>query len=227
MLDLFIKSTVIFFALLLAVRLMGKRQLGELQPFEFVITLLIANVASVPIADRTVPVVDGVIPIITLYFGHCIVVWLALVSIRARRIINGKPLTLITPDGIDSDALKKAHMSINDLVSALRQQGYFTPDSVQYAILETNGKVSVMPVSGAEEPTELPYTVIAEGKIMERSIALLKMDKFIVFELLEPHDLGIADVLLLTVSPSGKVFIQPNKGRYIQGRSESLSRSHS
>ena len=84
--DLFIKSTIIFVILVVAVRLMGKRQLGELQPFEFVITLLIANVASVPIVDAEVPITNGIVPILTLYLGHSAIVWLAFLSIKARRV---------------------------------------------------------------------------------------------------------------------------------------------
>ena len=223
MLDLFIKSSIIFIIMLFAVRLMGKRQLGELQPFEFVITLLIANVASVPIADRAVPVFDGVIPIITLYLGHCIVVWLSITSTRVRRVINGKPLTLINPDGIDSESLKKAHMNVNDLLSALRQQGYFTPEDVQFALLETNGSISVLEKqdSSHSEP-ELPYTVISEGKIMERNVALLEVDKFKLFEIIEPYELFVSQIVLMTISASGRVFIQPKDKKCITTTTELL-----
>ena len=220
MLDLFIKSSVIFFVMLLAIRLMGKRQLGELQPFEFVITLLIANVASVPIVDRQVPVIDGIIPIITLYFGHCLIVLLSLCSVKSRRVINGKPLTLITPRGIEADALKKANINVNDLVSALRQQGYFSPEDVGYALLETNGKISVLSNKTLEQRVaELPYTLIAEGKIMERNLALLRIDKFAVYEVLEEYDLPVSKVVLLTITQSGNTYLQPYDQQFVCGKS--------
>ena len=219
MYDLFIKSTIIFALLVIAVRLMGKRQLGELQPFEFVITLLIANVASVPIVDSAVPIENGIVPIITLYIGHSVIVWLAFVSIRARSVINGKPMTLINNDGIVWSALKKAHMNVNDLVSALRQQGYFSLDVVAFAVLETNGKVSVLEKPNCQEnKAELPYVLIAEGKIMERNVALLKLNKFDVFWLLDKYDVLMQDVLLLTLTESGMVVVQPKQGKCISGK---------
>lgn len=220
MLNLFIKSLIILAVMVVAVRFMGKRQLGEMQPFEFVITLLIANVASVPIADQHVPVTNGLIPILTLYLGHSLFVWLVLISVRLRRFVNGKPLTLITPDGIDDDARKKAHMSVNDLMLVLRQKGYYSPEQVKYAILETNGKVSVLTAENTVSLTELPYTLIDDGKIQERNLTLLNLNKFAVFEMLDEFDLMVSHVVLMTVTRSGRLYVQPRKGRYAVSKTE-------
>ena len=128
-------------------------------------------------------------------------------------------MTLINNDGIVWSALKKAHMNVNDLVSALRQQGYFSLDVVAFAVLETNGKVSVLEKPNCQEnKAELPYVLIAEGKIMERNVALLKLNKFDVFWLLDKYDVLMQDVLLLTLTESGMVVVQPKQGKCISGK---------
>lgn len=207
--------------MLIIMRLMGKRQLGELQPFEFVITLLIANVASVPIASTEVDVTYGLIPMLTLYLSHTLIVWLSSRSVNVRRVVNGKPLILIDGEGIDSSTLKRTNMNTNDLISALRQQGYFTPEHVAYAILETNGKLSIMArKTSTDEMPEVPYTLVSEGKIMERNLALLNVDKFKVLGILEEHGLKVRDVVLLLATESGRVYLQPKNAKYLSFRLE-------
>ena len=134
-------------------------------------------------------------------------------------------MTLINSDGIIWSALKKAHMNVNDVVSALRQQGYFCIDLVEFAVLETNGKVSVLPkVSTEDVPPELPYVLIAEGKIMERNLALLEIDRFDLFELIDRYDLLVEEILLFTLTDSGRTFMQPMQGRCTVGNTDLLSR---
>ena len=145
MFTLLIRCVIVYSIVLVVFRLMGKRQLGELQPFEFVITLIIADLATIPMAEINIPVIHGVVPLLTLMLLHFFISWISRKSIFMRKVINGKPVLIITPDGINYDALKKLNMNLNDLNEALRNLNYCSLDQIEYAIVETNGKITVLP----------------------------------------------------------------------------------
>ena len=144
MLNVLIRAIILYFFLLAAMRLMGKRQLSEFQPFEFAITLVAADLACIPMSDNTIPIIYGIIPIFTLVILHNLLTFFAIKSHRFRKLINGKPVILIGDGKIDCDVLKKCGMTANDLLESLREQGYFKIGEINYAVLETNGKVSVL-----------------------------------------------------------------------------------
>ena len=127
MLSLFVRCIVIYFFLLVAMRLMGKRQLGELQPFEFAITLVASELACIPMNDPTVPIIYGIIPVFTLFLVHIIITKLAVKSVRFRKVLNGKPVVVIEKGNLLPDVLKELNMNIDDLLEALRGNGYFNP----------------------------------------------------------------------------------------------------
>lgn len=223
MLNLFVRCIVIYFFLLVAMRLMGKRQLGELQPFEFAITLVASDLACIPMSDPTIPVIYGIIPVFTLFVVHIIITKLASGSLRFRKLLNGKPIIVIERGNLLPDVLKELNMNIDDLLEALRSGGYFDPGEVEYAIIETNGTMTVLPkaqfkpltpsdMGMAPEPAEMPVTVVMEGCFMGANLKGLRgVDKERVLRLLDALGMKQSDILLLLVT-GRKVFVQPYAG---------------
>lgn len=223
MLNLFVRCIVIYFFLLVAMRLMGKRQLGELQPFEFAITLVASDLACIPMSDPTIPVVYGIIPVFTLFVVHIIITKLASGSLRFRKLLNGKPIIVIERGNLLPDVLKELNMNIDDLLEALRSGGCFDPGEVEYAIIETNGTMTVLPkaqfkpltpsdMGMAPEPAEMPVTVLMEGCFMGANLKGLRgVDKERVLRLLDALGMKQSDILLLLVT-GRKVFVQPYAG---------------
>lgn len=223
MLSLFVRCIVIYFFLLVAMRLMGKRQLGELQPFEFAITLVASELACIPMGDPNIPIVYGIISVFTLFLVHIIITKLAVKSLRFRKVLNGKPVIVIERGNILPEIMKELNMNIDDLLEALRGNGYFNPAEVEYAIVETNGSMTVLPKSEAKPLTpadvkvklprsSMPVTAIMEGNFMGANIAALDgIDKERILRLLASVDIEQKDVLLLLVA-GDDVFVQPYKG---------------
>ena len=223
MLSLFVRCIVIYFFLLVAMRLMGKRQLGELQPFEFAITLVASELACIPMGDPNIPIAYGIISVFTLFLVHIIITKLAVKSLRFRKVLNGKPVIVIERGNILPEIMKELNMNIDDLLEALRGNGYFNPAKVEYAIVETNGSMTVLPKSEAKPLTpadvkvelprsSMPVTAIMEGNFMGANIAALDgIDKERILRLLASVDIEQKDVLLLLVA-GDDVFVQPYKG---------------
>ena len=229
MLIVFVRAVLIYIFLLVAMRLMGKKQLGELQPFEFAVTLIMAELACIPMSDTTVPVIYGLVPIFTLFVVQFALTKLIKHSLKARRLINGKPVIVINPCGIDYRAISMLDLTVNDLLEALREKNYLSPEELEYAIFETNGDVSVIPkarplttsdVQISAPPAKLPYAVICEGKKMSENVRKGKIDYALVEKVLEKNDLKQKNVLLMTVTGGENFYLQPKSGRYITGRLE-------
>ena len=229
MLIVFVRAILIYIFLLVAMRLMGKKQLGELQPFEFAVTLIMAELACIPMSDTTVPVIYGLVPIFTLFIVQFALTKLIKHSLKARRLINGKPVIVINPCGIDYRAISMLDLTVNDLLEALREKNYLSPEELEYAIFETNGDVSVIPKARPlttedmhlnAPPAQLPYAVICEGKKMSDNIRKGKIDYALVETVLKAHDLKQKNVLLMTVTGGENFYLQPKSGRYITGRLE-------
>lgn len=229
MLIVFVRAILIYIFLLVAMRLMGKKQLGELQPFEFAVTLIMAELACIPMSDTTVPVIYGLVPIFTLFIVQFALTKLIKHSLKARRLINGKPVIVINPCGIDYRAISMLDLTVNDLLEALREKNYLSPEELEYAIFETNGDVSVIPKARPlttedmhlnAPPAQLPYAVICEGKKMSDNVRKGKIDYALVEKVLKAHDLKQKNVLLMTVTGGENFYLQPKSGRYITGRLE-------
>lgn len=226
MLNLFIRSLVLYFVLLVAMRLMGKRQLGELQPFELAITLVASDLVCIPMADASIPILYGVIPVFSLFLVHILITKLATKSIKFRKFLNGKPIIIIEKGNILSDVMKELNLNIDDIMEALRGAGYFNPSEVEYAILETNGNLSVMPKSENRplcpddvglkaDEAQIPVAVIMEGEFVAENLSKLQGDvKEKVLRLLSNLGVNRQDVLVALVA-GDEVFIQPFKDDYI------------
>lgn len=217
MLVVFIKSIITFFLVLLVVRLMGKRQLGEMQPFELVITFIIAEVACIPMNDPYIPFYYGIIPILTLGLLHIVVSFLARKSLVVRRLLSGRSLIVVDPDGIVYDNLKKMNLNVNDLIEAIRSAGYMDISEIEYAIFETNGKLCV--VEKAADPTEikpafLPLPLVIDGKFAMDNLELSGTTVPMLTQAVKKNRLnGIKDVLYADVRQDGTVYISPKKGK--------------
>ena len=230
MLTIIVRSILIYCVVLLVFRLMGKRQIGQMQPFELVLTLIIADLATIPMADISIPVLHGIIPLLTLVILHFLLTLFTRLSIKLSSFLSGKPVILINPDGIDYKAMKKLNMTIDDILACLRDKGFFSITQVQYAIVETSGKISVMPKAQFSpatcqdlelQPDEsfVPITLVCEGKILEDNVALAVLDKQKVERLVKKEaNAKVKDVLVLSVEKSGKGYIQlkKNKGKSFQ-----------
>ena len=215
-----IRSVIIYFCVLVVIRLMGKRQIGEMQPFEFVVTLIIADLACIPMAELAVPLVHGIVPIITLLLAHFLICFLSRKFMFARYLLTGRPAIVMSPKGINYHELKSLNMTLDDLTELVRGCGVFNLDEIAYAILETNGNLCVIKKSGADMPTRddlklsversvMPVNIIMDGKVMRENVNMTGIDDtFIQSCLYKAKVKSVKDVLLLTLDNSGKVFVQ-------------------
>ena len=225
MTTIIIRALIIYVLVLLVFRLMGKRQIAQMQPFEFVLTLIIADLATIPMAETSLPLLNGAVPLLTLVLLHFIITLLTQKSNAISKFISGKPVIVINPDGIDFCALKKLSITIDDLFESIRTAGYFSIADVHYAIMETNGKVSVMPKASSSPPTiqdlkiekqetSLPITIISDGKFMEENICLSGCTKNFFISVVKNHKIeNIKSILLLTITLQGDVFLQTKNNK--------------
>lgn len=233
MLIVFIRAIILYLLLVVAMRLMGKRQIGQLQPFEFAITLVVAEVACIPMSETSIPLAYGIIPIFTLFVAHLIFTKLSKNSIHFRKFLNGKPVIVINPNGIDCSALNKLDFSVNDLMEALRGANYFSPSEVRYAIYETNGQLTVIPKSAnkpvtigdmniAPNESDIPYMLVCEKKVMHDNLQKSGVDENKLTQILQKHDLKPKDILLLSVCGKEEIYIQPYRKQAIYDTMEAI-----
>ena len=236
MFNIIIKTVVIYAIIILVTRLMGKKQAGQLQPYEFVITLMIAEVASTPMDGPGVPVFYGLIPALTLLLMYFAFTFMSIKNPRLRRVLCGRPSILIHNGKIDREELIKTNYSLSELMEQLRISGSTDISSIHYAILETNGQLSVLPYSaccpatlrdlGLEGEDDNMFTaVVLDGAINSPGVKRLGSDDRSMKKLL--HTLGFSDIksiLLCTVSEGGNVFLQKTDGstRFVSLPEEAL-----
>ena len=220
MITTIIRVFIIYTVVLIVFRLMGKRQIGQMQPFEFVLTLIIADLATLPMSEVSIPILNGIVPLLTLVVFHFILTSLTRISTKFSRFISGKPVIIIDQDGINYASLKQLNITIDDLFEAIRGQGIFSFTEVEYAIMETTGQVSVMPKPDFSPVTKLdmkikqasdtlPLTIIADGQYMQENLDLSHKDKVFFETLLKKLNVkSIKNVLILTITKQGEVFFQ-------------------
>ncbi|MBE7077009.1 MAG: DUF421 domain-containing protein [Clostridiales bacterium] len=215
----FLRVLIIYVTVLVFLRMMGKRQIGEMQPYEVVITLIIADLATLPMSDTNIPLLNGILPLAILVLIHYVITLLTRKSIKIRRIMSGRPVIIISPNGIEYSALKQLNMNIDDLLEMVRQSGYYSFDQILYAIIETNGKISVIPTSAcapatAEDvgknnpPAELPRIIIADGKILKEQMKISGLDNKKLNKILKYYKIQIKDLIILSLDNSGKLYFQ-------------------
>lgn len=218
---LIVLRTLILYALVIvALRLMGKREIGQLQPFELVVILMISDLAVVPAESVGIPLLSGIIPILVLLTASMTLAWISLKSQKAREIICGKPSILIERGRILEDELKRNCYNLTDLLEELRISNVPNIADVEYAILENNGQLSVFPKSHKRPiipedfqihpPYEgLPLNLILDGKLNTNNLKRSNHDlTWLKEELGKQTILRIEDVLLASLDSSGKLFVQ-------------------
>ena len=207
---IFIRTICIFVAVFVVMRLMGKRQIGEMQPYELVITLLIAEIACIPMEDNSIPLLYGFIAILTIYFLHQIVCLIDLNVRASKTVLSGSPSVVMNKDGIDDAELKKNNLDVSDLIESLRVEGYFALDAILYALYESSGTFSALPKPDYQKlQTSLPVTIVDEGKFDEKNIALTGRDKTYYWDVIRGQGCDKLDnVLVLTVDGNGKAYLQ-------------------
>ena len=213
---IFIRTTIIFITLFIVMRLMGKRQIGEMQPYELVITLIISDLACIPMADATIPLLYGIIAILTVYLLHQIVGGVDLKVRGAKTILSGEPSVVLNKNGIDDTQLKKNNLNVSDLIESLRVEGYFSLDAVEYALYEAEGTFSALPKKEyAELQTSLPVIIVDEGKFIKHNVALTKQDNDYYLEVLRGQGCDeLKNILVLTVDGDGKAYLQERGKSY-------------
>lgn len=155
-----IRTIILYSLVILVMRLMGKRQIGELQPYEFVITIMISDLAALPMQDTRLPLILGIIPIITLLFIKTILTQLQLKSQTARKILEGEPVILVHKGKINMKALSKQQINLDELMEELRLAGYFDLNEIEYAILENNGQLSFLTNSSSTSISSSPSPIV-------------------------------------------------------------------
>ena len=188
MVIIFIRSSLTFIILLVVMRLMGKRQIGEMQPFELVITLLIAELACIPMSDISVPLVYGIAAILAVFIFHQVLSLLEQSGQFLKKTISGKPSLVLNKDGVDFEQLRKNNMDVEDLIESMRSAGYFSLDDLDYAIFESNGKLSAKERENYEKNgSGLPLLVICEGKFIENNLSFLRFTHSEILKIINAH----------------------------------------
>ena len=205
------RTMLFYFALIAVIRLLGKRQVGQMEPSEFVVTMLIANLASVPLEDWDIPVWGGLVPMGIVFLCERLISRLCLKSIRARRLLCGKPVILVENGRLLEENLRRTRVNLDELSGHLREQGVLAMETVQFAILETNGSITVFPYPQPPQKQELPYTVISDGHIMTDNLRLLGQDEGWLRKKLHGKGLKPGQVLLMTLTPSGECAVFPRQ----------------
>ncbi len=210
MLTIIVRTVIIYVFITFAIRLMGKRQIGDMQPNELVITLLISEIAAIPLQDTTQPIINGAVAIFMLIILEIVISVLAMKSIKLRKIMSGKSVVIIKNGLIDEDAMKQVRMTTLDLIELLRQNDVFDISQVNFAVLEVNGNLSVMlkPEHNPVTPYDLDLTpekeglflpVICDGIIMNESLSAINVSKDELYKILAGEGKNAQSVFLMTM----------------------------
>ena len=219
MLITFFRSILIYIFVLIVMRLMGKREIGQLQPFELAISIMIADLASIPMTDSGIPITNGIISILGLLLMHLVISFLNVKSIKAREIICGKPRILIYRGKIDEKALIKERFTINELEERLRGNNIMNLGDIEYAILETSGQVTVIPkpekrnviaedLNITPEYEGIPYDLVVDGKVMNKNLKKIGKDYNWLKKEVRKFNMNPEEALIVTYDGKGQIFCQ-------------------
>lgn len=216
----FIRTIILYTVVVVVMRIMGKRQIGELQPFELVIAIMISELAAVPMQDTGIPLLNGIIPILTLMIIEVAISYITLKSRNARKIVCGSPSVLIKDGKILEDQMRIQRFNLSDLMEELRTSGYLNLSDVEFAILETSGKVSIIPKSDStpvtrkdlniKQPEELlPLAIIMDGELIEHNLQISGQNMTWLMERLKENGAkGINDVFIAIIDSNGQFYLQ-------------------
>ncbi len=219
-----LRTLLLYAAVIAAVRLMGKRQLGELDPSELAVTILVSDLAAVPMQDPGIPMLSGLVPIAALISLEILLSFAALKSRLFRRLLNGQPAIIIRSGQLDVKKLRQLRLTTDEVVETLRKQNVASVADVKYGVIEPDGTLTVVPVRAQQPVTAsmlgltpkdagLPLVVVSDGKLVPRSLRLLQLDPRDVENRLHNQSLALSDVFLMTLDDCGNSFIQRREGR--------------
>lgn len=221
----FLRTVILYFFLMVGLRLMGKRQIGELEPSELVLTMMLSDLATVPMQDFGIPLLSGIIPILTLLALSMLLSQCSLHSLRFRRLACGSPTVLIDRGHICQGAMRKNRFTIDELLEELRTQGISDPQDVKYAVLENSGQLSILPWPSAQPPTadalnrtvpddvSLPVVLVNDGRVVGRNLAACGKSRDWLTEQLRRQNLrSCQDVFLLTLDDQDNIRCIPKEG---------------
>ena len=219
MITALIRTVILYFLIMVGLRLMGKRQIGELEPSELVLTMMISDLAAVPMQDFGIPLLSGLIPILTLLSLSLLLSQLSLHSLRLRALICGTPALLIRDGKLQQEVMRKNRFTLDELMEQLRSQGISKIEDVKYAILENSGSLSVLPKTTQQPPTAaqlgltlqdevtLPMVLINDGRVIEKNLTACGRDKNWLSKQLAKQKLtSPRQAFLLTLDEQGNVF---------------------
>ena len=220
----FVRTVILYILIMAGLRLMGKRQIGELEPSELVLTMMLSDLATVPMQDFGIPLLAGVIPILTLLSLSMLMSQLSLQSLRFRHLVCGTPSVLIREGVIQQGVMRKNRYTLDELLEELREQGYSDLSEVKYAILENSGKLSILPWTRhapitpaqlgikVEEDAVLPCVLISDGTVLRTHLAACGKDEAWLKKTLSGKGLSSpAQVFLLTLDEQGTIFCVPKE----------------
>lgn len=214
------RTIILYFFVIFAIRLMGKRQIGELQPSELVITILVSELATLPMQDFDIPILLGIIPIVTLVFFEHVVSYICLKDVRIRRFINGNPCIIVKDGKLDVKVLRDLRISVDEVLEELRVNNVTEIKDVKYAIIETNGQLSYILYPNARnvtagmmnvetENTSLPFIIVNDGYILESSLKQLnKTRQWLMNYLKNEKKVQLENIFLMTLDSTGNIFLQ-------------------
>lgn len=219
MLVTFFRAIFLYIVVLIVMRLMGKREIGQLQPFELAISIMIADLAATPMAESGVPITNGIMPILGLLVMHLIISMINIKSTKAREIICGKPSLLIYRGKIDQKVLKRERFTINELEERLRDNSIFNIGDVEYAILETSGQVTVIPKPNKRSATPgdfnidpkyegIPYDLVVDGKVMYKNLEKIGKNYKWLEKQTEKFGIKPEEALIVTIDGDNQFFCQ-------------------
>ena len=219
MLNTFIRVIILYILVLIIMRLMGKREIGQMQPFELVIAIMIADLASIPMADIGIPLSNGIIPILALLLLQLLISIINVKSIKLRKFICGSPSILIYRGKIQEKTLKKEKITINELEERLRQNNVFSFGDVEYAILETSGQVTVIQKPNKKNLTPedlglnleyegIPYDLVIDGKVMNQNLKSIGKDYNWLKKQTEKFNIKPEEALIVTFNGKEQIYCQ-------------------
>ena len=224
MLITFFRSIVLYIIVLVVMRLMGKREISQMQPFELAISIMIADLASIPMTEIGIPIFNGIVPILGLLVMHLVISVINIKSISLRKFICGKPSILIYRGKIDEQVLKKERFTINELQERLRRNNIVNLGDVEYAILETSGEVTVIqkPEKRGTIPEDfnivpeyegIPYDLVIDGKVINENLKKLGKNYTWLEKQLIPFKMKPEEALVVTIDGKNQIFCQKKEGK--------------
>ena len=216
MISTIIRTLILYIVVTLAIRLMGKRQIGDMQPNELVVTLLISEIAAMPLQDTSQPLLLGIVAVTVLVVLEIVISVLSMKNLRVRQLLSGKSVVVIKNGVIDQEAMKNVRVTVLDLIELLRGQNVFDISTVAFAVLEVNGDLSVL-LKSSEQPATaadvkaqksdalLPLPVITDGKILNSSLSALQIDNKKLDKILKANKVTYKDVFLMTLDRDGNL----------------------